>query len=140
MCSSKLCIIQLLILLTTSYLQGCMVIFPPNPVKTAQAAKTDIHYIISLHYLPERETDGAKAQAKLEALGYIVNRLPADSDLQIRVKGRPSYIYFNEKDFDVVMRLRRELSDLLGEEFNIFRSRTDRVDTDMRIILAGKDK
>jgi hypothetical protein len=125
----------------TVLLQGCIVNFPHNRPEKAQAAKSDaVHYIISLHYLPERETDGVKAQEKLEALGYIVNKLPADPELQKRVKGRPSYIYFKEKDFDVVMRLRRELSDLLGEDFNIFRSGSERVDTDMRVILAGKDK
>jgi hypothetical protein len=52
--------------------------------------------------------------------------------LQKKVKGRPSYIYFKDDDFDVMIRLRRELSDLLGEEFNVFRAGSSRADKDMR--------
>jgi hypothetical protein len=140
----KLCIIlrvTVVTLLTASFLQGCTIVFPPNPVKGTQAAGVDaVYYIISIYYLPDRETDAAKAQEKLEGSGYTVNRIPADAELQKRVKGRPSYIYFKDSDFDVMMRLRRELSDVLGEEFNVFRSGPDRADKDMRVILAGKNK
>lgn len=137
----NLCIIPLVILLTTSFLQGCTIILPHNPVKGTQAGKIDaVYYTISIYYLPDRETDAGKTQEKLEALGYIVNRFPAGPELENRVKGRQSYIYFKENDFDAMVRLRRELSDLLREEFNVYRSGPDRLDRDMRIVLAGRDK
>ncbi len=113
---------------------------PPSPAVTSQVADvTDaVYYVISIYYGPDRESDAGKVKGKLEELGYTVNRIPASTELQKKTKGHPSYIYFKDNDFDVMIRLRRELAALLGEEFNVFRSGPERADKDMRVFLAGK--
>jgi hypothetical protein len=112
----------------------------PSPAVTAQIAEvTDaVYYVISIYYGPDRESDAGKVKGKLEELGYTVNRIPASPELPKKTKGHPRAIYFKDNDFDVMIRLRREVAALLGEEFNVFRSGPERADKDMRVFLAGK--
>ncbi len=73
-----------------------------------------------------------------------------DLDLSIRYKSGQLGLYLivcgcfgwkhrgTDNDFDVMIRLRRELASLFGEEFNVFRSGPERADKDVRVFLGGK--
>ena len=94
-------------------------------------------YIVSVHYFPGRENDAARVIKILEGQGYIVNRQLASQDLQKKVKGL-SYIYFKDKDFEAMTKIRSLLSSTLTEEFNVYRASQDRPDKEMRVVLSQK--